>query len=38
MTKGKITLIQKDPLKELPEQLQTYNMPTNEVENNNGTY
>ena len=38
MTKGKTTLIQKDPNKgTTPKQLQTHNLPTNDVENINST-
>ena len=38
MTKGKTTLIQKDPSKgTAPKQLQTYNLPTDDVENINST-
>ena len=38
MTKGKTTLIQKDPLAGTsPKQLQTHNLPTDDVENLNTT-
>ncbi len=38
MTKGKIALVQIYPLKKNhPKQLQTHNMPTDDVENTNGT-
>ena len=38
MTKGKTTLIQKDPRKgTAPKQLQTHNLPTNDTENINST-
>ena len=38
MTKGKTTLIQKDPSQRYcPKQLQTHNLPTNDVENTNST-
>ena len=35
MTKGRATLIQKDPSKGHPKQLQTHNLPTDDVENIN---
>ena len=38
MTKGKTTLIQKDPVKGIaPKQLQTHNVPTYDVENTYST-
>ena len=37
MTKGRITMIQKDTLKSRYKQLQTHNLPSNDVENANGT-
>ena len=37
MTKGKTTLIQKDPSKGLPKQLKTHNLFTDDVENINST-
>ena len=37
MTKGKTTLIQKDPKKKPPQQLQTHNVPADDTENTNST-
>ena len=37
MTKGRTTLIKKYPPKDPPQQLQTHNLPTDDVETTNGT-